>query len=268
LALPAIAGAPSAKPTQPDVEVKATGRRLDWTLQVMQVPAQPGLLGGARRDLVIVMVDQQPNLELGALQSRHRQRLDPLGQRCPRDGDRVDPIRLPALAGALTRTAISFGGTRTIRSPRASKKRFSRPETCRPSSIAHTRSTSSLRAHRNTRSKSAVEAFTASLLRSSPVAATAAANAKFVLCGSDPITIIHIRPFVGDSDEADLRSTHLSRGGCHAPIKSGRRSSGGGERHNQCRSDQPVDTEPRSRLAADPGPHRPARTSPPGTTER
>ena len=45
------------------------------------------------------------------------------------------------------------------------------------------------------------------------------------------------------ADGADLRSTHLTRGGCHAPIKSGRRSSGGGGRHNRCRSDPLVDSD-------------------------
>jgi hypothetical protein len=50
-------------------------------------------------------------------------------------------------------------------------------------------------------------------------------------------------------------------GRCHAPIKSGRRSSGGGGRHNQCRSDQT------SQSAASPGPHRSGQTSPPGAPD-
>src|SRR6186997_1890149 len=78
---------------------------------------------------------------------------------------------------------------------------------------------------------------TVSLPCSSPVPAPTAAQVWLRLCGSEPITIICTVPSLDDVDEADLRSTHLSRGGCHAPIKSGRRSSGGGGRHNQRQSD-------------------------------
>ena len=45
---------------------------------------------------------------------------------------------LPGSRALSLAPAISFGGTRTTRSPRASENRSSDPETCRPSSSAHT----------------------------------------------------------------------------------------------------------------------------------
>jgi hypothetical protein len=54
---------------------------------------------------------------------------------------------LPRSRAQRRAPAISFGGTRTTCSPRASRKRSSAPETCRQSSIAHTRSPPRARAH-------------------------------------------------------------------------------------------------------------------------
>ena len=63
------------------------------------------------------------------------------------------------------------------------------------------------------------------------------------------------RPFVWMTTcEADRRWTCLSRGGSQAPIRSRRRSSGGGGRHNACRSDRKVDSEAKGQPTADPGP--------------
>ena len=50
---------------------------------------------------------------------------------------------LPTRPRALRAPAINFGATRTTRSPRATRNRSNRPDTCRQSSIAHTRSPSS-----------------------------------------------------------------------------------------------------------------------------
>src|SRR5450755_301563 len=51
---------------------------------------------------------------------------------------------------------------------------------------------------------------------------------------------------------------------CHAPIRSRRRSSGGGERQELSQSDQPVDRDFESQPAASPRTNRTSRTSPPG----
>src|SRR5450755_1149536 len=51
---------------------------------------------------------------------------------------------------------------------------------------------------------------------------------------------------------------------CHAPIRSRRRSSGGGERQELSQSDQPADRDFESQPAASPRTNRTSRTSPPG----
>jgi hypothetical protein len=56
-------------------------------------------------------------------------------------------------------------------------------------------------------------------------------------------------------------------GRSHAPIKSRRGSSGGGERHNACWSDQPIDSDPKSQLATSPRPNPVGRTPPPGNPD-
>ena len=49
------------------------------------------------------MVDEQPQIEFGALQLRRRQGVQAFAQRRPRDRDRVDAVGLPAPASAATR---------------------------------------------------------------------------------------------------------------------------------------------------------------------
>ena len=61
-------------------------------------------------------------------------------QRGPGDRQRVDRVRLAVGAGRVRAWAISFGGTRTIRSPAREQIRFQPPRQCRQSSTAHCRS--------------------------------------------------------------------------------------------------------------------------------
>lgn len=63
------------------------------------------------------------------------------------------------------------------------------------------------------------------------------------LCVSVPITIIILRPFVwSDHQMKRISGGQTSLGArCHAPIKSRRRSLGGGGRQELSQSDQPVD---------------------------
>jgi hypothetical protein len=53
------------------------------------------------------------------------------------------------------------------------------------------------------------------------------------LCVSAPITIIRTSLRLICCRRTDPRPTNLTRGGCHAPIKSGLGSSDGGGRHNR-----------------------------------
>jgi hypothetical protein len=171
---------------------------------------------------------------------------------------------LPRSRAARRRPAISFGGTRTTRSPRAMRKRSSRPETWRQSSIAQTRSRSSERPQASIRSSPAPVACTVSLPCSSPVAAPTAAQVWLRLCGSDPITIICGVPSFDMSTTKRISGRHTSVGAMPRsyqvrPAILGRR-----------RATQPMSVRPLGRQGPNesarrrPGPHRSNRTSPPG----
>ena len=89
--------------------------------------------------------------------------------------------------------------------------------------------------------------------RSAPATA---AHVCVRLCASTPITIMYRRPFSWlNTDEADRRRTLLSRGGCHAPIKSRQRSSGGDRRQN-ARKSATSDKRGQSQPAASPRTYR------------
>ena len=72
-------------------------------------------------------------------------------------------------------SAISFVVTRTTRSPRSIRNRSKEPETCRQSSIAHTRSQPSSRAQTTSAAKPLAPTWTVCSPSSSPVAAETAA---------------------------------------------------------------------------------------------
>ena len=91
---------------------------------------------------------------------------------------------------------MCFGATRTIRSPRAIKNRSSAPDTCRQSSIAHTRSGSIARAQRNSLPKLPSRADTVSSARAAAVNASTAPHVCVRLCVSVPITIIPTVPSI------------------------------------------------------------------------
>ena len=159
--------------------------------------------------------------------------------------------------------AMCFGATRTICSPRARRNRSSAPETCRQSSIAHTRSESSFRAHRSSLPKLPLRAGTVSSPRAAAVSASTAPQVCVFLCVSVPITIIRAVPSIV-FDEADPRRTNLTRGWCQAPIRSRRWSSGGDGRHDIRWVRPSVDRKSMSQPVASPGTNRSGRTSPPG----
>ena len=113
------------------------------------MPAQPLLIAAAGGDEVLAVVDQQADVKRGAVEVSAGELLDSFLERGAGDCEGVDRVRLAPLARGAPGAGDVLGATRTIRSPRAIRNRSSAPETCRQSSIAHTRSASSVRAHRS-----------------------------------------------------------------------------------------------------------------------
>ena len=107
--------------------------------------------------------------------------------------------------------AMCFGATRTIRSPRAIKKRSSAPETCRQSSIAHTRSGSSVRAHRNSLPNAPLRAATVSSSRAAAVSASTAPHVCVFLCVSVPITIMQAVPSIELTKRTPADTSHCGQ---------------------------------------------------------
>ena len=62
------------------------------------MPAQPLLVLAASGDQILAMVDQQANVERGAVQVRSGEVLDPFPERGTGDAERIDRVGLPALA--------------------------------------------------------------------------------------------------------------------------------------------------------------------------
>ena len=169
---------------------------------------------------------------------------------------------LPGSRSPLRDAPIRCGATRTTRPPAAISACSRRRDTCRQSSIAHTRSSSRPRAHFTAARCPASSASISRLPRTRP-ALIHRRERVLVLVRVRPDHDHSDRPWLDMADEADLRRTALTWGGCHAPIKSRRRSSGGGGRHNLCESDQPVDKQSQSQPAVGPRTNRTSRTSPP-----
>ena len=69
------------------------------------MPLQRVVERDALADQPLAVIDQQPQIELGPVQLRGRQRVQALAQRRPRDRDRVDAVGLPALASARAATS-------------------------------------------------------------------------------------------------------------------------------------------------------------------
>jgi len=92
--------------------------------------------------------------------------------------------------------AMYFGGTRTTRSPRAIRNRSNAPDTCRQSSIAHTRSGSSALAHRSSRPKPAWRAGTVSSSTAAAASAWTAPQVWVFMWLSVPITIMRVVPSI------------------------------------------------------------------------
>ena len=171
----------------------------------------------------------------------------------------------PRSRAAPRSRTVSLGATRTTASPWASRKRSSAPETCRQSSIAHTRSPPWPRAQVSRASKQRRCAGTVRSASIRPLAASTAATVCDRLCVSAPITIIVFDPSLrldaedriagGQFSVQKHRATHLSG---HAGILGRRRAT----RHQQVRP-RSVDRKSMSQPVTDPRTYRTRRTPPP-----
>jgi hypothetical protein len=141
----------------------------------VQVPLQRAVELDAMARESFTVVDEQPQVELGPVQVRGREGLQTLLQCGAGDVERVDRIRLAALTSAPAPMCVEVRRDRNTRSPRSIRKRSSDPETCRQSSSAHTRSPSTLRAHRSSAPNPRRPTWIVCSPRSSPVAAATAA---------------------------------------------------------------------------------------------
>ena len=121
-------------------EQRAAGQ-LELGPEVVQMPLQRVVERDALADQPLAVIDQQPQVELGPVQLRGRQRVQALAQRGAGDRERVDAVGLAALASARAARRPSAASGRARRARRArSGTAPSEPETCRQSSSAHTRS--------------------------------------------------------------------------------------------------------------------------------
>ncbi len=191
------------------------------------------------------------------------QRRGVLLDRCPGDRDRVDLIGLAAAALGAAAPAHQLRRDADDALATVDQEALEAPETWRQSSSAQIRSQSSERPQSSSSRKPGFRAAAVS-----PPEARRSRSLRRRRCGSacgcpcrsrSSASVLSFDLLPTDGPLADR--PHWGR--CHAPIKSGRRSSGGGERHNAWKSDLWVDTEPRSQLVASPRTNRHGRTSPP-----
>ena len=185
------------------------------------------------------MIEQQLQLQCVLVEVGAGQGLGALAQGGPGDGQGIDRIGLaarPARRGGIRPSASA--GTRTTRSPAATRKRSKEPETWRQSSSAQMRSSSRPRPQSSNLGKARLAGRALSAhRRAAPLPANTAAAGVGGLVGvrSDHDHVGASLRF-GRCLRTDLRLTNLTWGDCHAPIKSSRGSLGGGGRHNQWKS--------------------------------
>ena len=167
---PADPGAPLGR------EQRAAGQR-ELGPEIVQVPLERVVEPDPLADQALAVIDEQPQVELGPVQVRGRQRVEAFAQRRAGDRDRVDAVGLPARPGRAARVGHQL--RRHPQHPLAAgdqKPLKASPATCRQSSSAQTRSPSRL-ARPDQQRREAARARPATVFspRSSPVAAETAA---------------------------------------------------------------------------------------------
>src|SRR4051812_19249663 len=138
----------------------------------------------------LTVIDQQPQIELRALSCAAGK-----ASRPSRNAARATEIASMLSDFPRPRTprgdaAISLVVTRRTRSPRRIRNRSNDPETCRQSSIAHTRSPPRRRAHANNAANPLAPTCTVCSPTNSPVVANDATIVCERLCASAPSTIM------------------------------------------------------------------------------
>ena len=119
LELLVLAGKPARDPLQVQGAGEHPQRHLVGRVELVQVPAQPLMDASALVDDRVAVIDEQLRLAVRLL-VRPRPTEFRFADRCPRNGERVDRVRLARARPCRRSGAISFGGTRTSSSPAAS----------------------------------------------------------------------------------------------------------------------------------------------------
>jgi hypothetical protein len=92
------AGQAAADPRTPLAVKQRAARDLEVGPEVVQMPLQRVVDRHARPNEPFAVIDQQPQIELGPVQMRGRQRVQTFSQGGPGDGERVDAVGLAATA--------------------------------------------------------------------------------------------------------------------------------------------------------------------------
>ena len=217
---------------EPFGPVERPGGDLELGPELVQMPAQPALDPGALAHQLLAVINQQLDLQRCLIDGGHRQRVNPLTQRRPRDRHRVDRVRLAgaalsaaALAHQLRRDAhdaLAALDQEALQRPRDMATVLDRPNPLAVKPL--TPAQHGEMAGRAGRDRLAAPQLDRSRHKQPPRCALAC-----------------VGPLRSRSCAPSLRWSSLTGGPladkphwgrCHAPIKSRRRSSGGGGRHN------------------------------------
>jgi hypothetical protein len=142
------AGEASRDPGAPPLRKQCAAGELRFGPEVVQMPLQRVVELDAVTDEALAVIDQQPRIELGAVELRGGKRLEGPSRSAARATLTASmPSDFPRARELLRVSAIRLVEMRRTRSPRSIKKRSNAPETCRQSSSAQKRSPSRPRAH-------------------------------------------------------------------------------------------------------------------------
>jgi hypothetical protein len=195
------------------------------------MPAQPVDRASSLDDEIMTVIEQKPDLHRPFIQERDRELADSVLDDRSGDCECVDLVRLPRLALPLARGAHPLrrdahdpltGGKQRLLEPAGDRAAvLDRPHPLLIQSPSPANRGQMPRPVRR-------DLPAAAQLAGAPIHCRQRMRA---LCVSAPITIIYTVPSLGLVYEADLRRTTVTQGESRASIKSRRRSSGGGGRH-------------------------------------
>ena len=97
------AGEPAGDARPPRAVKQRAARELQFGPEIVQMPLQRVVDRDPRANEALAVIDQQPQVELGPVQVRGRQRVETFTQRGPGDRERVDAVGLAAPAGLAPR---------------------------------------------------------------------------------------------------------------------------------------------------------------------